>query len=272
MAKMKRSILVLAITFFANIIFAQQTGNIKVILLGTFHYGATSDRNRTNLNDLFSAKRQQELDIMAKAIVNSKVDKIFLEYPSANKASLDSEWQVYKNGSVTDTVVLRNEIYQLAFRAAKMNNNIKLVAADYKQELPYAAMDAYEKAHARDTSKGYPFFNIEYPFKQPSKKISEVTLQEYYKQMNSLYSRQSNQFDYMHYALSYGEANDYTGVGYTASWYDRNLKIFTNILRGTDPVNDKVILVLFGASHTNTMRQFFELHPSFEIAEIDSLF
>ena len=272
MKSIKPYFLFFASIFFSLNIFAQQTGKIKVILLGTFHYGITSDKGRTNLDDLFSPKRQQELEMMATAIVKNKVDKIFIEYPFSKQSLLDSELAVYKNKTITDTFTLRDEIYQIAFRAAKMNNDIKIEAADVKQELPYDKMDAYEKAHATDSISSYPFFDMDYPFKKTSKKLSDITLPEYYIRLNSLYERQRNQFDYMHYALSYGKANDYTGVEYTTSWYNRNLKIFTNILRDIDPKKDKVILVLFGSSHTNTMRQFFELHPSFEIVEVDSLF
>ena len=41
-----------------------QTKNskIKVILMGTFHFGATSDRNLITFKDLFIDKRQKELD------------------------------------------------------------------------------------------------------------------------------------------------------------------------------------------------------------------
>ncbi len=245
---------------------------IKVYLLGTFHYGATSDKNSTKFDDLFSEKRQHELDEIAKAIVQHKVDKIFIEWSWDKQAKLDSAFNKYKSGQTTDTVELRDEIIQIAFRAAKMDNNIQLITADFKQELPYDAMNEYEKIHAKDSTASYPFFDIEYPFTKKTKKLNEMTLPDYYIQLNSVYKRQQNQFDYTHYSLSYGKDSDFVGAEFTASWYDRNIKIFTNILRNINMKHDKTILVLFGASHTNTIRSFFELHPLFKIEEIDELF
>ena len=56
--------LLISVTSFA------QTKNekIKIILMGTFHYGATGDRNSTNFKDLFSEKRQKELEILLNPI------------------------------------------------------------------------------------------------------------------------------------------------------------------------------------------------------------
>lgn len=251
-------------------VFAQQP--INVYLLGTFHYGATSDRNSTKFDDLFSDKRQQELDAMAKAIIHKKINKIFIEWRWNKQAKLDSAYNAFAAGKTKDTVVLRDEIYQIAFRAKQLDTSIQLVAADFKQELPYDAMDAYEKAHAKDSVASYPFFDAEYPFTKKTKKLNEMTLPGYYIQLNSLYKRQQNQYDYTQYALSYGKDSNYVGAEFTAMWYERNIKIFTNILRNIDVKNDKTVLVLFGASHTNTIRAFFELHPLFKIEEIDDLF
>lgn len=269
---MRKLLLVIWAAVIVSNIVAQQQQPIKVYLLGTFHYGATSDRNSTKFDDLFSAKRQHELDEIVKAIVQHKVNKIFIEWRWYRQSQLDSSYDAYAAGKITDTVELRNEIYQIAFRAKKTDTSIQLIAVDYKQELPYDAMDAYEKAHAKDTLASYPFFNTEYPFTKKTKKLFEMALPDYYVQLNSLYKRQQNQYDYTHYSLSYGKDSDYVGAEFTASWYDRNIKIFTNILRNIHMNQDKTILVLYGASHTNTIRSFFEFHPLFKIEEIDELF
>ena len=78
-------------------------------------------------------------------------------------------------------------------------------------------------------------------------------------------------YDYLHYALSSGKDNEYVGEKFTSVWYDRNLKIFTNILRQIDIKKDKTIVILFGAGHTAVLRQFFENHPLFEIVELDKV-
>jgi hypothetical protein len=257
-------------TFGQAVLVGLPNQKIKVILLGTFHYGATSDRNSTSFPDLFSAKRQAELDIIAQKLVSAGVDKFMLECATEKQAGLSANFDFYKNAKMVDSAMLRNEITQIAYRTALLNN-AKLVATDNPQELPYGKIEKYEKKHKNDTVNVYPFFEVKYPFTKKLKKLKEATLSEYYIQMNGLYYRQSIMYDYLHYALGYGVGNDFVGQSLTLSWNDRNLKIFTNILRNIDPKTNKTIAVLYGAAHTTAIRHFFEDHPYFEIVELDEV-
>lgn len=260
------------ILFLVSIASFAQTENqkVKVILLGTFHYGPTSDRNSTEFEDLFSEKRQRELDLLTQKLNAFGVNKIFVEDETKNQKIQESQFELYKSKKITDEKNLKDEIVQIAYRTAVLNN-AKIIAADFKQELPYDKINEYEKKHEKDINP-YLFFEAPYPFKEKRKKLSDIPMIEYYIQLNNLYSRQATMYDYLHYALAYGEDNDYTGENLTSVLYDRNLKIFTNILRNIDLQTDKSIVVLFGASHTAFLRQFFENHPYFEIVELETVF
>jgi hypothetical protein len=250
-----------------------QTENtrIKVLLLGTFHFGDTPDKKKTTFPDLFSARRQKELAQMAVYLKKFGTDKVFVERHFTRQHSIDSLYALYQLGKLTDTTTLRNEIIQIGFRTAAISQ-CRLIAADYRQELPYDQIEAYAKAHENDSTDAYPFFSVPYPFKQKQKSLLELPLTDYYIQTNNFYNRQKIQYDYLHYAFSYGEGADFIGQEFTLSWYDRNLKIFTNILRKLDPAHDKEIVVLFGSSHTAILRQFFQNHPYFEVVEVEQVF
>ena len=246
---------------------------IKVILLGTFHYGQTSDRNKTTFSDLFSPKRQAELDKLVKDLAATNPTKIFVESLPTNQVKLNSQYDLYQKNNLTDTIILRNEVQQIGFRLAKLAKLPTPIAVDYQQELPYDEMNKFEKGIGADTTiKWPPFFDIPYPFTDTTKNISlkKMSLSRYYVGMNSEYYRKRLQFDYFHYAMSYGYKDSYVGADYTTSWYNRNLKIYTNILRELKPT-DNCIVILFGSSHTNLLRQFFNDHPSFEIIELDQI-
>lgn len=264
---MRRIIILLFIT---QIAFSQtQNKKVKVILLGTFHFGATTDRNSTKFEDLFSEKRQIELSNVAKQLVKDGVEKIFIEDTPENQTKIDTQFEEYKNNKITDEKILKDEIVQVAFRTASLSN-AKLVCVDFEQELPYDKIEDWENKN-KDIKYPYSFFEIEYPFKEKRKKLSESTLSEYYVQLNNKYTRQAILFDYLHYALSYGIDKEYVGTNLTTSYYDRNLKIFTTILRNIDLKTDHTVVVLFGSSHTAILRQFFENHPYFEIIELENI-
>jgi len=273
--KKKYLLLFIGCAFLLSSLHAQDKfpDKIRVILLGTFHYGATSDRNSTPFADLFSPKRQKELIELVASLQKVHPSKVFVESPPANQAKYDSLYSLYKKNELTDTNILRNEIVQIGFRLANSANLPAPVCVDYRQELPYDAMEKFEKGIGSDTTIQFPpFFSIPYPFTDSTKKLSlkKMSLSEYYVPFNDLYHRQQNEFDYLHYGLGYGYKDDYTGTEFTASWYNRNLKILTNIFRSLQPT-DKCIVVVFGMAHTNTLRQFFENHPSFEIVELDKV-
>jgi hypothetical protein len=268
---MKKSTLLLLVLLLKFPLFGQSdTSKIKVYLMGTFHFGATSDANKTTFSDLYSAKRQGELTEMATSIVKAKTTKIFVEFPYYAQKDLDSMGKMYMENPTKDTVELRREMFQIGFRAAKMNPNIKVVAADRQMELPMYKLEEFD-AFGGDSLYA-PFFKKPYKIKQNRIKLSQSTLQEFYINMNSPQARKANLSDFLHYALACTHESNFTGTEFTLSWYDRNLKIFTNILRNIDPDKDKAIVVLFGASHTAAIRQFFVDHDRFEIVEMADLF
>jgi hypothetical protein len=151
---MKKILFLLLITQFT---FAQtQNKKVKIVLLGTFHFGATTDRNSTKFEDIFSEKRQAELDSLAKKLAKNGIDKIFIEDIVPNQKKQEKLYQKYLKNEITDQKILKNEIVQVAFRTARLSN-AKLICADLEQELPYDKIEAWGKKH-KDEKYPYSFF------------------------------------------------------------------------------------------------------------------
>lgn len=51
-----------------------------------------------------------------------------------------------------------------------------------------------------------------------------------------------------------GRDKEYIGANYFSWWYGRNMQILTNIVRITDSMNDR-ILVVYGAGHAKLLNQ-----------------
>ena len=198
----KISVVILS-TFFTTALFGQtNTEKIKVILLGTFHFGATSDRNSTRFSDLLSQKRQLELDSISNALNEYGIDKFFLETEVSRQKWQDSLFALYKTNKLTAIEDLSDERVQIAFRTA-VKKNTAMIAADFKLELPYDKINEYEQKHKNDTVNIYHFFDIQYPFTEKRKGLKDLTLSNYYIQLNNKYSRQAIMYDYLHYGLWY---------------------------------------------------------------------
>ncbi len=246
------------------------TSKIKVYLLGTFHYGSTSDANKTPFKDLYSPKRQKELAEIAASIVKAGTSKIFVEFPYYLPNELDTMRMMYLKNFSSDTAQFRNEIFQIAFRAAKLNDAIKVVPVDRQENLPMLKLEEFDAQGIENA----PFFKGKYNITktEKQKKLSESTLQEYYVQLNSHYNRKNSMADFLHWALASTDKSNFAGTDFTTHWYNRNLIMFTNILRNIDPAKDKAIVVLLGSSHTATIRPFFIDHDKFEVVELGQLF
>ena len=122
------------------------------------------------------------------------------------------------------------------------------------------------------SSFGGAFFKEKYRVKKALGNLDETPLPTYFIQLNSEINRKASQADFVHFSLSYRDHSNFIGTRFSAVWYERNLMIFTNILRNLDPTTDQRILVLFGSSHTATLRHFFEDHDRFQLVELDQLF
>lgn len=244
---------------------------IDVVLLGTFHYGTTTDASRTDFPDLFSEKRQRELEAMTDKIAKLNIDKIFIERPKARQTEYDSLYSLYIENQLNDTIVLRPEEIQIGFRMAKKLDHDQLFCVDVKKNLPYQSLQAFEEKY---DEKEYPYLFTEnaYPFTDKERKLNlkETTLPEYYVQLNDDYHRQQRLYDYLHYAMEYVDKDDYTGPNFSAVWYERNLKIYANILHQIQE-SDKTILILFGSSHTDIFHHFFDSHPRFNIVDLEKV-
>jgi len=276
---MKRQIYFLAFGLFFSSLLMGQTPKIKVILIGTFHFGTTSDANSTKFPDLFSKSRQLQLDTIAQKISLLKPDKIFVENDPSRQNRLDSLFEVYKINGLSDTVKFRSETYQLAFRMAKKANLKKVFAVDYPMELPFSELREAQQSIGSlpDDSLKKIIQNFPTFFQQPKPydenkfpQLSTSTLRNYYSFINSKTYRYDLMYDYLQQPMTFKYFSKSIGIKYTSLWYERNLNIFNNIL--LNPSNkDKTIVILFGGAHTAVLRQYFENHPSFEIIELDKI-
>ena len=244
--------------------FAQDGPPIAVFLLGTFHYGSTTDASRTDFYDLYSPERQAQLDTLADRIAAAGIDKVFIEREPRYQARYDSLYALYRAGQLTDTTVLRPEEVQLGFRVAERSGLPGVICSDYKQELPYDRIARFDSVYADKVYSN--FFSGDYPFTERDSlsDLARQSLTDYYLTLNNRWNVQRRLYDYLHYAMLSVEGDDYTGPEFSAVWYERNLKIFANILNGLTGA-ERTIFVLYGASHADVLRDFFAGHRGFRV-------
>ncbi|MEO6587983.1 MAG: DUF5694 domain-containing protein [Pyrinomonadaceae bacterium] len=267
--------LTLLICAIQNVSFAQTSPpeRIRILILGTFHFGETGDAKKTAFPDLMTDKRQKEITEIVESLAKFKPDKIFVENEPDRQDFWNQILTDYKKGVLKEKP--RNEIFQIGVKLAdKLKQNQVYCIDDQTNQLDYGKIQEFEEKHKDDKSPelNSEFFNLEYPFKRQKSapKLADVSLSDYLLFLNSPDQMLRSSYDYTHYAIGDGIGKDYTGTDLTATWYKRNLYIFTNILRKTNK-RDKVYMLLIGSAHAYILKHLFESNPHFEVVSVNDV-
>lgn len=242
------------------------TGRTKIMTLGVFHFAypnldvvKTEKKNQISVLD---EPYQSEIIAVSKAIKKYNPTIIAVEMTPDEQHRIDSLFLLYKSGKL---ILGKGEIDQLAFRLGKDLNLDKIycvndwgrhydnILAIFNDSVRSSKFEDYFYK-SRDTTKGS---------RSGGQKVTGV-IDDLYKInkpdfiKNDLAVYLSNPFKYEE------QPGDFTGVDFeTGRWFNRNLRIFRNVLRIPHAADDR-ILVIFGAGHLNLLNIFFDVSNEFE--------
>jgi Family of unknown function (DUF5694) len=246
----------------------------KVLMLGTFHFGYPNlDGHKTDSSkfiDVKSPQRQKEMEELAEVIRRFKPTRIYVE--SSDQPWIDSLYKEYLNGSYK---LGRNEIFQLGFRIAKQMNHTQLYAVDtwpfsneYYNRFPL--IDSLWNDNSAVDSLRDKYWDAQYKaFYNAGDSVElSLTMLENFLLMAT---PEVVQRMHGHYLVSGFAKESASGADILSMWwYNRNLRIFNNILRTKPTASDRIV-VLFGNGHTPIMKHCFYSSPEFELVELKTL-
>ena len=244
-----------------------------IFLIGSFHFEYPNlDANKvdkTKQVDILSEQKQKELKKLLDYISIFKPTKICIEAPE--KWNAMDKYHLYKAGKKE---LGRDEIQQIGFR---LMDKFKLDTVYCVDATPLAD----DLTETKDSTTIKPYIDAifeDYTFKSNSnyKKwfdyetnlATQTPLLEYFKYFNS-----QKRFlrDYGFYLTGDFKNGKYNGADALATyWYDRNLRIFRNIIRVTTSKNDR-ILVLFGVGHISILDQLLKCSIEYNYIKFDEL-
>ena len=248
---------------------------LEILLIGTFHFRnfdpkLNLDISQTNEIDVLTTENQKELQEIQKKVSEFNPTKIFVEFPYDEQNKLDS---LYKSFSPTNYKnVERHEIQQLAFRIGKSLKLKKIFGCDFRSyQFPYdKMMETIKNAKQNDLieleDKSITEFELEYNTLTKNRK----SLLEVLYFLNDNVNRKKDLSWYSNFANKAGTLKDTTGVFLASEWYRRNLFMYSNVQKRIDS-KDKRIMILLGASHIATFKNYIELNPEWKITELKEL-
>lgn len=233
----------------------KESSKVEVMVLGTFHFHHSPD-----YYDINTPRHQQELDQVLASLAEFAPGKIMLEATYKDSTKFDSLYQKYRAG---DLDLSRNERQQLGFRLADRLDHEAVYTVDYILSWPYGEVMGWAEKNAPEFMQFYENWNKSIDSYE-EELYREATLAEHLRWLNSDDYRDRLKSVRMR-RLELGGASNFMGAKPISSSYERNLKIFANIMKYAEP-GDR-IMTIFGASHGYFLREFVQMHPDTELVE-----
>ena len=261
-----------------------QTKPTQVLLIGTFHFNNPgADVAKVKTFDVMTPNVQAELETLTDKIYLFHPDKVFVEWPWNEQSDLDALYAQYLGGTyeqyvtakytkpVQQNFYLKNEIFQLAFRAGKKLNMARIHAIDYKKtsfpgdSVMKAMKGARQEKLVKDVESQLATYQA-----STNKKFETYTLTQLLLDLNTPESRAFENSFYLTLMNRGGTADAFVGPFLVAEWYRRNLYMYSLVQKLTEAPDDK-IMILAGASHTALMKGFIDADKSFEVKELKAI-
>lgn len=241
----------------------------KVMILGTFHFndgGNDAYKPRYSVN-IKSPERQAEVKELVQFLAKFKPTKVAIESMPHRQKFHDSLYTEFINKRYEPG---ENEIYQLCYRlAAAMGHkklyNIDAPARGFEAEIN---TDSFAVANHQeqylDSTYLKMFFSL---YAKDDSLKSVLPLRVTLAYQNNPERLQLGLGHYLVADFKVGTNGYYPGADGSTYWWNRNLRIFSNILRLAAESKDERILVMIGAGHLQILRLLALACPEIEFVD-----
>jgi hypothetical protein len=229
---------------------AQSGNRPEILVLGTYHM-ANPGRDVYNMqaDDVRSPKRQAEITELLAVLKKFHPTKIAVE---ADVGS-DKTTQRYADYLAGKYTLVADETDQIAFRLAKELGHKTIYPVNEDGDFPLQRVINFAKASGRSQQFDAMMGNFGTMVKEQDDFLHSHTVLETLEYMNT--DAASAKGVALYYAsVPYGEPGDYAGPDLLAAWYQRNIRIYHNVVALIDSPSDRV-LVIYGAGHLGWLQQ-----------------
>ena len=244
-----------------TIITVDSVKKIPVLNFGTFHMGETTDANKTEFDEN-DKKKQDEVKVIAEMLALFKPTVIIVETPPTYDKKLQKEYNEYLSNPALKFKD-PSEIELLAFQLGRLSGTKRIYGIDHKMGYNYNIGN--EMINSIDSTWHNKFY------KDPLKYYPEVNKNE--EKLNTLDKlKLTNHNSYLNFLIEVnaemlahvGSENGFEGADEATKFYQRNIRIYSNLNRIKLTENDRVF-ILMGAAHTAYLREFMSRSPKFEM-------
>jgi uncharacterized protein DUF5694 len=252
--------------------FLDQRGpRARLLLVGVFHFadpGLDAYKPRFHV-DISSRERQREVEEVVGLLARFRPTRVAVEWPKAEQASLDSLYRAYLDGGER---LGANEVFQLGFRLARRLGHPRVYAVDAEGRSPLTEAEARASAAALGIDvdsvlKRDPWdarYRELYAYEDSLKTVR--TLRQHLLHANDPERIRLGHGHYLVGPFKLARGDNYVGVDDATRWYNRNLRIFSNLQQLTTSPEER-ILVFIGSGHLPILRFQAASSPEHRLVE-----
>ena len=239
----------------------------EILLLGSFHFLESSI-------DFYSSEIQNELDLITRKLLKFNPAVIAVEAAAKAQEYIDKSYEIFDLMDLQDRNKMQNEtlgeIYMFGQKYLITYNN-ESIQIGYR----LGKMLAHSKVYAIDDDT---ILNMDVMYNKPPSSLKEAmnalhadmnkhmndTIVDMYKYYNSEEWSKLNHSIYIQ-ANMISAGNNYAGAEMVTKWYERNLKIFSNIQRLADTY--RRIFIIYGAGHLKILRDLINADSNLKLID-----
>jgi len=257
---------------------------IQIMVVGSDHLNQLY--NKQPASDVFSSKKQDELARVRAQLARFRPEVILVEAEPSEQAQIDSLYALYQKGllSLERLPTGRSERYQIGFALAKQLQLPSPKAVDYFAATSQSLLstgtniEAYQQdlkllqttarplrtLVQRDSLSLYDYLALA---NQPAMiaLVHRVQFNTPALVMNGTFAAGGTN------SVDLGKVDtEYIGAHFITLFYNRNLKIYSNMLRAQQQSQAKRVLAVYGVAHVGVLEELFEANPAYQLVHAAS--
>jgi len=237
-----------------------KTAGAQVLVVGSYHMSNPRlDAVNITADDVLAPKRQREIEDLASRLARFQPTKVAVEIPFGRDSASNALYRRHLRG---EHALDRSEMQQLGFRVAKAAGLPRIYGIDYDLDVNVGAVLVWALAPGQPELATAAQSLSARLVAEADSVMKHATVTEIMTTLNS--ARADSAHGIYMAALRVGADTSYPGATMTARWYERNLRIVSNVLRLIEAPSDRV-LVIIGAAHGPILRELLGRVPGVRV-------
>ncbi|MGI4758079.1 MAG: DUF5694 domain-containing protein [Janthinobacterium lividum] len=258
---------------------AQQTAPVQVMIVGFAHLSQLNSGQAPV--DVLQPVHQRSLAHVREVLGTFQVDAVMVEMEPKEQAELTAKYKAFCGPEhVVPKGEERDEIVQVAFPLACRQSLGEVTAINFYDSTPQAMLASGEniaryqgelgqlQGFARPLSKQLADGSVSlYDFIRTINAPDKIELSHRLLFNTPAYVRDGDFHDPPVNVDMQRVDKHYIGVEFIELFYNRNLRIYSNILQAQQRLGSKRILIMLGQNHVGVLQELLRHNPNFQVVE-----